>query len=160
MEKIKNKSAFFLKIAGCAITIIGIIFVFSLFAIVISVHSSKKNISGTSSTEIAVSIYIVYGKVVSVQSNTISVETPVFNLEKNRWDENKKEIRSLTIDNNTVLKRTTSRPRAGKKNEIEYISNDIALSDFKNEDSVSIKYSKDITRIKDFTPESVTILFY
>ncbi|MDP3057665.1 MAG: hypothetical protein Q8N37_04085 [bacterium] len=160
MKKIKDKSIIFLKIASGAIAVIGIIFIFSLFAIAVSVNSSKKNTGESFSAESAIGIYVVYGKIVSVQNNTISAETPVFNLEKSRWDENKKEIRKLIIDNNTVLKRITSQPRAGKKNELEYISNDIKLSDFKKEDSVSIKYSKDVTKIKDFTPESITILSY
>lgn len=119
-------------------------------------------------------LYSVSGKIKSIDSNKIQLETLTADSIVKPLSEKKLEIRELTIGDDTKITRLIFIPRKEgvKIPENPTVDSFGSLSSFsaeyaaatihnlKIDDNISADYSSDLTEIKNFIPKTITILPY
>lgn len=161
MSKTKRINYLLYKIFISACVVV--IFIFGLSAITIIINLELNNarvVPETSfSDDNSFNFNVVRGKILNIQDKIVFLETPAVDLEKQKLNESKKEIRKLTIDSKTEFFKQRFGLKKGKeKDGLESIVEKAVFEDLKIGDSANAVSSGNLAEIKDFFPITMIIL--
>lgn len=151
---------FFCRISIGAIMLIFVLtFVTGIFIFSLDNLRSKNPLPSAQSPEVdsIPDIYVLSGKIIDVQGKTIVLETPVFDLKKNKWDNAKMESKKLLVSDNTRILRLSYEEKKEKQG-FELVSSDVNFADLKIGDNIQANNLKTVIGIEDFSPTVITIL--
>ncbi len=155
MNDQKKRKIFTLIMGGAGVAIAVATF-FTGFLILIA-DSNPYYPAQSSQEDNNASVYVLSGKIIDIQDKTVILETPIFDIVNGKWLEDKKEMRKLIVNNETKFFKNNLKWIEEKKR-FDEIVDTIKFEDLKIGYTISANHSQDLAEVKDFSPETITIL--